>query len=490
MPCNVATATFLALLSLLPARGGVAVVSTLAGRADNGPSPPPNFADGVGTNALFSQPSGVAFIALPAPLLVVADYGNNIVRSLPLDGETPTSTLAGGGGLGCGDGSGTLAFFSGPIGLAAAPSGLVYVTDFGCGTLRVLDSGGVVTTLAGSPPVDNDNFADGLGTNARFSGPAGVVASSRPGNPDVPVIYVADLFNNRIRTVTLDGLVTTLAGFWEGDGNQGAFADGVGTAARFFHPWGLANDPYRAYGLLVCDTANNRIRAVDEMGVVTTFAGSGGSGFPGSFADGAGSAALFAIPQDIAVVNGVVYVADSMNSRIRAIDAAGFVSTVAGDGRQTDVDGVGTAASLGSPIGLTAGVGALYVTDEINVIRAVTFSSSSVTPSATLSQTTSGSRSPSPTVTSTATATPSVTPTESPTSSLTASPSAAPPPPPPARTSALTIFGAAAGGAVTLALAIAGVLALRRRAAPSFAASGDMRGEFAASGDYAELRVN
>jgi len=329
---------------------------------------------------------------------------------------------------------------------------------------------------------------------------AGVVLSVRPGTfSDVAVIYVADHFSNRVRAVTTDGLVTTLAGSWSGDPTRGAFADGVGTNAQFFHPWGIASDPYRPYGLLLCDTRNNRIRSIDALGVATTIAGGGVSGAPGSFADGVGSAARFASPYGIAVAGNVVYVADTVNNRIRTIDAAGTVTTVASDGRRADADGVGTAASFGGPFGIAGGPAMngrplLYVTELTNVIRAVAFASSSATPTASPSVSDTPSSSPTPDGTPSSSATAGSTPSRSRSLSRTPpaspSPAATPPPPPPTRILALALGGAVAGGAVALATVVAGAQALRRRAAPASAASSDARGDSSVNGgDYVELRA-
>jgi hypothetical protein len=122
--------------------------------------------------------------------------------------------------------------------------------------------------------------------------------------------YVADYYDNRIRKITSDGVVTTLAG-----NGSGAFADGVGTSASFYHPRGVAVDAFGA--VYVADYSNSRIRKISSQGVVTTLAGSGNQ----AFADGAGTSASFAWPSGVAVgaTSGAVYVADTYNHRIRII---------------------------------------------------------------------------------------------------------------------------------------------------------------------------
>jgi hypothetical protein len=163
-----------------------------------------------------------------------------------------------------------------------------------------------VSTLAGS---GSATFADGSGAGASFNYPYGV-AVAPDGN-----IYVADTNNHRIRKVTPEGVVSTLAG----SGGR-AFADGVGAAASFNGPFGLTVD---ANGdVIVADSTNHRIRKVTTGGVVTTIAGNGANGFNGRFNNTPSTAlaASFSIPSDVAVdASGNILVADKGTYRIRKI---------------------------------------------------------------------------------------------------------------------------------------------------------------------------
>jgi RHS repeat-associated protein len=179
-----------------------------------------------------------------------------------------------------------------------------------------------VSTIAGG--AGQAGFADGAGNQARFRTLAGVAVG-----PD-ETIYVADGGNQRIRMVRNQPdasgapvwTVSTLAG----NGTAG-FVDGTGSAARFNNPQGIAVDSSGV--VYVADTANNRIRRIGTDGSVTTLAGDGTAGFQ----DGAGSQARFNAPQGIAVDNqGSIYVADTGNASVRAINSAGEVRTLAGDG--------------------------------------------------------------------------------------------------------------------------------------------------------------
>src|SRR5439155_1556238 len=195
---------------------------------------------------------------------------------------------------------------------------------------------GVVTTLAGL--AGSSGSAAGTGSAARFNVPSGVAVDSE-GNVYVAEgdVNVADAFNNTIRKVTPAGVVTTLAGL---AGSSGS-ADGTGSAARFYKPFGVAVDS--ASNVYVADTYNATIRKVTPAGVVTTLAGLAGT--PGS-ADGTGSAGRFYYPDGMVFDReGNVYVADAVNLTIRKVTPAGVVTTLAGlAGFYGDADGTGSAA--------------------------------------------------------------------------------------------------------------------------------------------------
>ena len=151
-------------------------------------------------------------------------------------------------------------------------------------------------------------------------------------------------------------MVTTLAG----SGTAGS-ADGTGTAAQFSGPRGVAVDS--SGNVYVADTLNNRIRKITPEGVVTTFAGS-----TEGFADGTGNTAQFYYPAGVAVdSSGNVYVTDNGNHRIRKITSAGVVSIIAGDGTPGYANGTGTEAQFNYPYGVAVdSSGNVYVADAGN----------------------------------------------------------------------------------------------------------------------------
>ncbi|HEV2800795.1 MAG TPA: hypothetical protein VGW12_09880 [Pyrinomonadaceae bacterium] len=217
----------------------------------------------------------------------------------------------------------TEARFHNPFGVAVDREGHVYVADAGdSNRIRKIDwKSGAVTTLAGGA----EGFADGTGGAASFNTPS-ALAIDASGN-----LYVADTSNHRIRKVTPEGIVTTIAG----DGTQGA-RDGAADAAQFNAPIGLAvsADGSRVY---VADTYNDRIRLITTAGgQVTTIAGAGKPGY----ADGAGASALFDTPCAVAATkDGELFIADTGNRRLRKLSKDGQVSTLTlapADGTQFD----------------------------------------------------------------------------------------------------------------------------------------------------------
>src|SRR6185503_13797402 len=240
-------------------------------------------------------------------------------------------------------------------GMVVDARGNLYTTEATGTYIQMFTPTGVRTFIAGTGHTGSGN---GKGALASFN-LRQALAIDIAGN-----IYVADSGNNLIRKIDTQGIVTTVAG----SGAIGS-ANGQGTAASFNFPQGIAVD--NSGNIYVADTGNDLLRKIDPAGVVTTLAGSVATGK----SNGTGTAALFNIPQGLAVDNDSnIFVADAGNNLIRKITPSGIVSTYAGSGSALSVDGIGIKASFNFPNALSIDhLGVLYVTDgHGNKIRQIT----------------------------------------------------------------------------------------------------------------------
>lgn len=318
-------------------------VSTLAGTAYQA-----SFADGTGASARFSSPHDLVF---DNGNLYVADNHNRVIRQI-VAGSGVVTTLAGAGGqLGFADGTGGNARLGGPRGLVADGNGNLFFSDTDNQRVRkVVESSGVVTTLAGL----NFGSNDGAGAGASFESPV-ALAYDGGGN-----LYGLDAFGHTVRKIVIaSATVTTVAGIAGAEGSS----DGAGAAATFRRPHALWVDGTTLY---VADKQNHSIRKIDlPTGDVATLAG---TGQPGS-ADGTGAAASFNSPFGV-VSNGAgkLYVSDAGNHTLRMIDlASGAVTTLAGAaGQAAGTDGPVATARFNNPAGLAYASGMLYVGDFKN----------------------------------------------------------------------------------------------------------------------------
>ena len=246
-----------------------------------------------------------------------------------------------------------------PYDVAADGEGNVYIADSFNYVVRKLSADGQLTVLAGE--IGRRGSTDGTGPAARFDSIYAIVVA------DDGTLFVADTGNDTIRKINRNGEVTTFAGQ---AGSSGS-ADGVGSAARFDGPSGIALD--RAGNLYVGDSYNHTIRRITPAGVVTTLAGTAGAE---GGADGTGAAARFRFPHGIAIdAGGTLFVADGRNDEIRRITPAGVVTTFAGS-TEGAVDGRGTAARFDSPRDIVIDrSGVFYIADQENyTIRRMTAS--------------------------------------------------------------------------------------------------------------------
>ena len=356
-----------------------------------------------GPTGRFLGPVGVAVDS--AGNLYIADYGNDTIRKRTPDGVI--ATLAGSAGMsGWVDGIASDARFAQPSGIALDGMGNIYVGD-NSGLRMITPGGGVMTFMQQSGPplldlaglaVDAAGFVYVAGGNANLvykilptAGVVGILAGTgKYGSADGPAaqatfsyvadvkidrsgnVYVADRDNCTIRRISPNGFVATVAGT---AGLCGS-ADGVGAAARFAGPAGIAVDPTGT--IYVADEGtysafNNTIRKISVDGTVSTIAGNVGVNTP---VDGVGVAASFADPRGIAVdSSGTVLVADTGASTIRQVTPTGAVTTIAGSLPAIGaVDGDGSMARFNSPQNVAVDeFGTIYVADAgNNLIRKIT----------------------------------------------------------------------------------------------------------------------
>jgi hypothetical protein len=253
-------------------------------------------------------------------------------------------------------GPATDAQLDGPIGLAVDAQGAILVTDTGNGRIRHVTPEGTITTIAGGgyrPPWD-----DGVpATEVTLNHPDGV-AVDHDGN-----VYIADTFNHRVRRVDTGGTITTIAG--SPYGGAGFAGDGgPATEALLNRPTGIAVS--RRGEVLIADQYNHRIRRVGPHGRISTVAGTGFGYYGGD--GGPATEAFLEFPTEV-LLDGTdhLLIADSSNARVRIVDGDGIITTLAGGGTQPPADGLpATAVSLaGAPTGMAFdGQGRLLVCEE------------------------------------------------------------------------------------------------------------------------------
>ncbi len=296
--------------------------------------------------------------------LYIADMDNRRIRRVSTTGMI--STVAGNGSPGSsGDGGQAVhASLSDVSGLALDPAGNLYLADASNRRVRKVTPGGIISTFAGTG-VEGFSGDGGPATDAQLGRPGSVTFWG--GN-----LYIADSSGQRIRRVSSNGTITTVAG----NGVSGFSGDGgPATSASLGFPLGMAVDSLG--NLYFADGDNNRIRRVSPSGVITTVVGNGAKLFGGD--QGPADQASLNIPHDVAFDGaGNLFIADAGNNRVRKVNTSGLISTVAGMGMNgfSGDGGPATNAMLDFPWGLTTNaMGSVYIADRVNNrVRAVSVS--------------------------------------------------------------------------------------------------------------------
>jgi trimeric autotransporter adhesin len=331
------------------------IISTVAGSPLNG-----DFSGCVFMAGWFS-PAGIV-VDSSGNLYIGSNFNACILKMTP--GGT-IRNFAGNGTFGYGGDGGpaiSAAVYYPSGGLAMDSSGSIYIADIGNWRIRKVTPDGIIVTVAGNgnPGYSGDG---GLAISAEISWPNGVAVDSS-GN-----LYIADSDNHHIRKVTPDGIISTVAG----NGTAGYSGDGGPAASAALNsPGSVAVDS--SGNLYIADYLNNRIRKVTPDGIISTVAGNGIEGFSG---DG-GSAITAAIynPWGVAVdSSGNLYIADAGNSRVRKVTPDGIISTIAGNGSPgySGDGGSATSAEMYYPSSVALdSSGNLYIVDDVGFVRKVT----------------------------------------------------------------------------------------------------------------------
>jgi uncharacterized protein (TIGR03437 family) len=346
------------------------IITTYAGNGTVLSSGDGGAAPSAGTNT-----AGVAVDA--SGNLFIADGYNNRVRKVSTSGII--TTVAGNGTQGfSGDGgAATAASLGFPVAVAVDAAGNLFIADLYNNRVRKVSTNGVITTVAGN---GTKNVQSGLGSYSGDNGPATAAGLNYPYGVAVDAsgnLFIADLYNNRVRKVSTSGVITTIAG----NGQAGFAGDGGPAAsAQLDEPFGIAVDA--AGNLFITDYGNDRVRRISASGTITTVAGNATPGYTND--GGLATAAQLNYPKGIAIdSSGNLFIADFSNSVVRKISASGTITTVAGNGSfgYTGDGGPATSAELDFPPGVAVDAsGNLFIADTRSVIRKVSVSGATTLP--------------------------------------------------------------------------------------------------------------
>ena len=295
--------------------------------------------------------------------LYFTDSENNRVRKIT-KGTNIITTIAGTGTAGfSGDGGqATAAELNNPLGIAFDGAGNLYISEVYNSRIRKINSSGIINTFAGTGTVGYSG--DGGQASAAEINPLGISFDSFDN------LYIADGGNQCVRKINTLGIINTLAG----NGTSGFSGDGgQATSANLHNPSSIVIDA--TGNLYIADYDNMRIRKVNTSGIITTFAGTGTTGYSGDGGEATNANLSYPSVLDLDSM-GNLYIADSENERIRKINTSGIITTIVGNGILgfSGDGGQATLAELNFPYGLKLDLeGNMYIADaDNNRIRKVT----------------------------------------------------------------------------------------------------------------------
>lgn len=320
---------------------------------------------GAATSAGLNKPSGI-YLA-PSGILYIADRSNNKIRKVDTSGTISTFAGTGSGGFSGDEGAATSAKLNKPYGIYLSPSGNAYIADTMNHRIRRVDkTSGIITTFAGknSSGYDSDG---GPATSSKLNEPRGLFVENY-------YLYIADTKNHRIRMVNSSGTIYTVAGDghvdWDGGGPAPEKEDGgLATDAHLYEPNGIFKDT--SGNLYIADTGYHKIRMVNTAGIIYTVAGTGISGDSGD--GGPATSARLNSPVNVSVdKNGNIFIADRDSDKIRVVNKLdGNIYTLAGTDSSGDtMDQPAVLIALRKPAGIAIASSysgtRIYISDKDN----------------------------------------------------------------------------------------------------------------------------
>lgn len=293
-------------------------------------------------NAAFNSPGPLAMA--PNGDIYVADAGNARIRMIKTNSIITTVAGTGKDGYSGDGGLATLAKIGAITAMVFDASGNLYFADSSYHCIRMINSNGIITTVAGTGTAGTSpDGATAYGSS--INGPGGITINSSG------TIYFTETHNHCIRTISTSGILGTVAGTAHVSGFAGD--NGQALSASLNLPGYLHFD--KNGNLYICDVGNARIRKINTSGVISTFAGNGSPGFTTDN----GTATQISINNPCALTSNKineVYFTDLNNHKLRKVDATGYMSTIVNAGTVTTGNsgtfGQATYFKINSPTGI------------------------------------------------------------------------------------------------------------------------------------------